>query len=262
MRNLDEFEDHLKKDPTISMCYFETPANPTMACVDIAALNSVCKKYNILTVADNTFCTPYLQQPLLMGTDIVIHSTTKYLNGHGNSIAGIILGTNEEHQQRIWTTLKLVGSTCNAWDAWLIDQGLKTLALRMEKHSSNSISLAKYLEAHKKIKRVNHNGLNSHPDHNIANKQMKNFGGMMSFEIDGSLEDGMKFMNNLKFCTLAPTLGDVDTLILHPASSSHLNVDKALREGNGITDGLIRISVGIENFEDIKSDIEQALKML
>jgi methionine-gamma-lyase len=259
LQDLNQVEDIIKKNPHIKLCYFETPANPTMACVDIAGISALCKKHGILTIADNTFCTPYLQKPLLLGTDIVIHSTTKYLNGHGNSIAGIIICKSDLHQKELWTTLKLVGSTCNPWDAWLTNQGLKTLALRMDKHSSNSLAVAKFLEDHPRIKRVNHNGLASHPDHLIASKQMSNYGGMMSFEINGSVQDGIDFMNKLRFCTLAPTLGDVDTLILHPASSSHLNVDKEIRERNGITDGMVRVSVGIEDVEDIIGDIGEAL---
>ncbi len=259
LQDLNQVEDILKSNPKIKICYFETPANPTMACVDIEAITQLCRQYGVLSIADNTFCTPYLQQPLLLGTDIVIHSTTKYLNGHGNSIAGMIICKNPEHQKSLWTTLKLVGSTCNAWDAWLTNQGLKTLSLRMDRHSSNALALAKFLEQHGRVKQVNYNGLTSHPDHLIACKQMKDFGGMMSFEIDGSVQDGIDFMNKLEFCTLAPTLGDVDTLILHPASSSHLNVAKEIRERNGITDGLVRISVGIESIEDIINDIGAAL---
>lgn len=259
LQDLNNVEDVLKANPKVRVCYFETPANPTMACVDIEAITRLCKEHGVITIADNTFCTPYLQQPLLLGTDVVIHSTTKYLNGHGNSIAGIIICKDPLHQKALWTTLKLVGSTSNAWDAWLLNQGLKTLSLRMDRHSANALALAKFLEQHGRVKRVNYNGLTSHPDHNLACKQMKDFGGMMSFEIDGSVQDGIDFMNKLEFCTLAPTLGDVDTLILHPASSSHLNVDKEIRERNGITDGLVRISVGIENINDIIADISKAL---
>ncbi|MBC7884653.1 MAG: PLP-dependent transferase, partial [Saprospiraceae bacterium] len=199
------------------------------------------------------------QQPLKLGVDFVIHSTTKYLNGHGNSISGVIIGHKPELKKQIWTTLKLLGTTCNPWDAWLINNGLKTLAIRMEKHSQNALLVAEFLENYPKILKVNYNGLPSHPYHEVAKSQMNLFGGMLSFEIDAGLKDVLQILNKLKFCTLAPTLGDVDTLVLHPASSSHLNVDKTQREANGITDGLVRLSVGIENAKDIVDDLSQAL---
>lgn len=259
LRDLNQVEDLIKNNQHIKVCYFETPANPTMACVDIEAICAICQRHGIITIADNTFCTPYFQQPLLLGTDVVIHSTTKYMNGHGSGIAGVIIGKSEDHNHAIWTTLKLTGGTCNAWDAWMVNQGLKTLSLRMDKHSSNSLAVAQYLSKHSRIQKVNHNGLESHPDYAIAKKQMSGYGGMMSFEIDGNVQDGIDFMNKLKFCTLAPTLGDVDTLVLHPASSSHLNVAKEIRERNGITDGMVRLSIGIEDAEDIIADLEQAL---
>jgi len=260
LRDLNKVEEALAKHPNIKLCYFETPSNPGLTVVNIEQLTALCKKRGIITVADNTFCTPYIQQPLLMGTDIVIHSTTKYLSGHGNSIAGAIV-CKENFAQVIWNTLKLTGSTCNAWDAWLTEQGIKTLALRMDRHSSNALELSRHLEKHQLIAKVNYPGLASHPDHATAKKQMNNFGGMISFEIKGDLQTGISFMNKLKLCTLAPTLGDVDTLILHPASSSHLKVSKELREENGISDTLIRMSIGIEKIDDIINDIEKALEV-
>lgn len=237
----------------------ETPANPTLACIDIKWIAELAKSKNVLTAIDNTFCTPILQQPLALGIDFVVHSTTKYINGHGNSIAGIIIGHLEEYKKGIWTTLKLAGTNCSPWDAWLINNGLKTLSLRMEKHCSNAQKLAEFLLRHPKVNLVNYNGLPDHPDHSLAKAQMKGFGGMLSFEIKGGMQAALGFMDKLDFCSLAPTLGDVDTLILHPSTSSHLNVDKELREANGITDGLIRVSVGIEDIDDIIHDIEQAL---
>lgn len=259
LKQYDEIDHILAKDKDIQLLYLETPANPTMACVDIQKIADIAQKHGVITVIDNTFCTPYIQRPLSLGIDFVIHSTTKYLNGHGNGIAGIIVGTDKELYHAIWQAMKLIGTNCNPFDAWLINNGIKTLALRMEQHSKNSLALAQYLDNHVKVSRVNHLGLTDHPDHEVALKQMSNWGGMMSFEIDGSVEDGIKFMNRLKFCTLAPTLGDVDTLVLHPASSSHLNVSKELREANGITDGMIRLSVGIEHIDDIIFDVDQAL---
>ncbi|MBK7221300.1 MAG: PLP-dependent transferase [Saprospiraceae bacterium] len=220
----------------------------------------MAQKHGIVTIIDNTFCTPYLQQPFLFGIDFVIHSATKYLNGHGNSLAGVILGRNNAHKAAVKTTLKLMGGTCNAWDAWLLNNGLKTLALRMDAHCSNAMQLAVWLNAHPRVTKVNYIGLQDHTYHAIASKQMRAFGGMLSFMVDGSMEDTFEVINNLSLCTQAPTLGDVDTLILHPASSSHLNVDKDLRASFGITDNLVRVSVGIEDINDLIADFEQALK--
>jgi len=259
LQNLAEVKENLAQNPEIKVIYAETPANPTLACIDLEQISNIAKENDVLTVVDNTFCTPFNQQPILLGIDFVIHSTTKYLNGHGNSIAGVIIGKKDHYQKEIWTALKLAGTNCNPWDAWLINNGLKTLAIRMKKHNSNALAIALYLDSHKKITKVNYTGLTSHPDHELAKKQMKGFGGMVSFEIEGGMESAIKFLDTLEFCTIAPTLGDVDTLVLHPATSSHLNVDKKLREENGITDGLIRISVGIENPLDIIQDIENAL---
>jgi len=259
MKDHNEIQSSIESDHSIKMIYIETPANPTMACLDIKWLAEYAKSKNVLTAIDNTFCTPIIQQPLSLGIDFVVHSTTKYINGHGNSIAGVIIGHLADFHKKIWTTLKLVGSTCNPWDAWLINNGVKTLALRMERHSSNAQALAEHLEAHSSVSRVNYNGLTSHPDHELAQSQMNNFGGMLSFEIKTGMEGALQFMNKLEFCSLAPTLGDVDTLILHPASSSHLNVNREIREANGISDGLIRVSVGIESIEDIWNDIQRGL---
>jgi len=260
LNNAELVEDKLREHPSIKMIYFETPSNPTLDCVDINILVSLAKKYDKITCADNTFATPYLQQPLLLGVDYVIHSTTKYLNGHGNSISGAIIGTDSIGMKKIWTAMKLVGTNCNPFDAWLTYMGMKTLPLRMEKHCDNANRLATYLSTNQKVITVNHPSLSSHRHHEIAKKQMKNFGAMLSFELSGGLDAGIKFMNSLKMCSLAPTLGDVDTLILHPATMSHINVAKEIREQNGITDGLIRVSVGIEAIDDIIEDIERGLK--
>lgn len=259
LKVLDKVEDIVKKDEAVRMIYFETPANPTLACVDIAALTSIARQYNRITVIDNTFCTPYLQQPLRFGVDFVLHSTTKYLNGHGNSIAGVVVGKNDENMQRVWQAMKLTGTNCSPWEAWLVNNGMKTLELRMDRHSENAMAIATFLERHPKVARVNYNGLLSHPDHSLAKRQMRKFGGMLSFELKDGLQAGIDFMNKVEFCTLAPTLGDVDTLVLHPASSSHINIPKEIRLQNGISDGLIRISVGIETVDDIIADVDQAL---
>ena len=260
LQDLTQVEALIKADPSIKLMYFETPANPTMACVDLEALANIAQKYGRKTAVDNTFCTPYLQQPLKHGIDFVIHSTTKYLNGHGNSIAGIIIGKDIEFMEGpVWQTMKLVGTNCNPFDAWLVNNGIKTLELRMNRHSSNALAIAQYLEKADKVSKVNYHGLPNHPDHKIAQKQMQQFGGMLSFELKGGLQAGIQFMNRIKFCTLVPSLGDVDTLILHPASMSHVNVAKEIRERNGITEGLIRLSVGIEALADIIADLDQAM---
>lgn len=260
LKNLNQVEELIQTDPKIKLLYFETPANPTLACVDIAALADIAKRYNRWSAIDNTFCTPYLQQPFQFGVDFILHSTTKFLNGHGNSIAGALVGRDLEIMNgRIWQTMKLAGTNCSPWEAWLLNNGLKTLELRMDRHCTNALTVAQFLENHPKVERVNYNGLPSHPDHTLAQRQMRNFGGMLSFELKDGLQAGIQFMNHIQFCTLAPTLGDVDTLVLHPASSSHINVAKEIRLQNGITDGLIRLSIGIENVEDIIADLEQAL---
>ncbi len=256
----DKVNSLLNKDKKIKAIYFETPSNPTLDCIDIKKIVKIAKKHQVKTVIDNTFLTPYLQQPFAFGVDFIIHSTTKFLNGHGNSIAGVIIGRDEKLMQQVWQHHKLVGSNVSPFEAWMIANGLKTLAIRMDKHCENAQAVAEYLEQHPKVKKVNYNGLKSHPYHKLAKKQSKGFGGMLSFELKGGYQEAIDMMNRLKFCTVAPTLGDVDTLVLHPASSSHLNIDKKMREQNGITDGLIRISVGIENAQDIIDDLAEAIR--
>jgi methionine-gamma-lyase len=214
-----------------------------------------------LCAIDNTFPSPYLQQPFAFGVDFIVHSTTKYINGHGNSIAGIIVGRDHSlMRKQVWRAMKLVGTNCSPFEAWLTNNGIKTLALRMDQHCSNALTLAEYFEGHPAVERVNYPGLPSHPDHLLSKKQMpRGAGGMLSFELKGGFDASLACMNRIRFCSLAPTLGDVDTLILHPASSSHLHVAKDIREQNGITDGMIRVSVGIEHIDDIIADFEQAI---
>ncbi|MEO5905652.1 MAG: aminotransferase class I/II-fold pyridoxal phosphate-dependent enzyme [Saprospiraceae bacterium] len=257
----DKVNSLLSADKSIRLVYLESPANPTLSCVDIERLAAVVKSHHRFTAVDNTFATPYLQQPLLLGVDFVLHSTTKYLNGHGNGTGGVIIGKDPQiFEDQLWNHMKLIGSNCSPFEAWLVYQGLKTLPLRMHKHSTNALFVAYKLAEHKKVAFVNYPGLESHPDHLIAKKQMKMFGGMLSFELKGGMNDALKALNKLKLCSLAPTLGDVDTLVLHPASSSHLKVDPAVRKNAGISDGLIRISVGIEDPQDILEDILQAIE--
>ena len=261
LRDLPTVEAIFRGDSAIKMLYCETPANPTLACVDIAALSAMAHQYGAYCAIDNTFCTPLLQQPFAFGVDFIVHSTTKFLNGHGNSTTGIVVGLDHKiMREGVWRAMKLVGTNCSPFEAWLTYNGLKTLALRMERHCQNAQQLAEFLEKHPAVEKVNYPGLDTHPDHSLAKRQMPGgFGGMLSFELKGGYDAGIACMNRIQFCTLAPTLGDVDTLILHPASSSHLAVPKEARLQNGITDGLIRISVGIENIADIKADLVQAM---
>lgn len=262
LNNHELIENQLSSDQSIKMIYFETPANPTLACVDLRVISGLAKKYDKITVIDNTFPTPYLQRPFTYDIDFVIHSTTKFLNGHGNSISGAIIGWNESYKKNIWQVLKLAGTTGNPWDAWLLNNGLKTLTVRMDKHCLNAMALAEYLESSDKVNKVNYIGLPSHPHHEIAKSQMSGFGAMLSFELDGDTSAAMKLMNGLQLAVMAPTLGDVDTLVLHPATSSHLNIDPEMRRKNGITDGLIRVSVGIEDKEDIIEDFRNAIELV
>jgi methionine-gamma-lyase len=270
LKNVSEvkrlMKKHAKKDGSgsaIKMIFIETPANPTLACVDIQALSDIAKQYNAYSTVDNTFCSPFLQQPFRFGVDFIIHSTTKYINGHGNSTAGIIVGRDKELMvKKVWQAMKLVGTNCSPFEAWLTNNGMKTLPLRMQKHCANAKTVAEFLQSTPSVSHVNYPGLKTHPDYKLAKKQMPNgSGGMVSFELAGGLEAGVKFMNKIKFCSLAPTMGDVDTLILHPASMSHLRVPREIRLANGITDGLIRLSVGIEDFADIIADLQQAMDL-
>ncbi|MFZ1703743.1 MAG: aminotransferase class I/II-fold pyridoxal phosphate-dependent enzyme [Saprospiraceae bacterium] len=259
LSDTESLEDILKSSQTPTVVYVETPSNPLCNCIDLSIIASVCSGHGAISIVDNTFCTPLIQQPFLHGIDFVIHSTTKYLNGHGNSIAGVIVGWKEEYKKAIWNVLKLTGATCNPFDAWLVYNGLKTLGLRLERHSQNAGKLAAFLNNHIGVETVNYTGLEHHPSFKIAQKQMKLHGGMLSFEVKGGKNAAGKLMNQLKLATYTPTLGDVNTLVLHPRTSSHLNVDSSICEKNGITEGLIRVSVGIENVSDIIQDFEVAL---
>lgn len=259
-KNAALLEEKMRTDRRIKLVYIESPANPVMALTDLEYVGALGRTYGILTAIDNTFCTPFIQQPFQFGIDFVVHSATKFLNGHGNSIAGAIVSVRRDLMQtKIFTALKLSGSICSPFEAWLLHNGLKTLELRMTRHSENAQEVAEYLERHPGVLRVNYNGLPSHPDHELAQKQMGMYGGMLSFELKGGIQAGLEFMNRVRFCTIAPTLGDTDTLIMHPASMSHRGIERTVRERNGITDGLIRMSVGIENAADILADLETAL---
>jgi methionine-gamma-lyase len=261
LRDIQLAEKYLKEDNAIKLIYLETPANPTLQCVDLQALSELAKKYGKITACDNTFATPYLQQPFKHGIDFVLHSTTKFLNGHGTAIGGVLIGTDLEFMRtRATKTHRLLGGNSNAFEAFLLINGMKTLELRMQRHCENAMSVANFLAAHPAIQQVNYNGLSSHPDFLVSQKQMTHPGAMMSFELKGGFEAGVKFMNKLQMCTRTVSLGTCDTLLSHPASMSHSSIPKENRLEYGITDGLIRLSVGIENRDDILNDFEQALR--
>jgi len=260
LRKVETVEDIIKNDPTIKMMYLETPANPTIQIVDIEVLTKIAKQHQLIVACDNTFATPYLQQPFRFGVDFIVHSTTKFLNGHGTAIGGILIGRDVEKMSKGFTkTHRLLGGNANPFDAFLLTQGIKTLEIRMDRHCSNAATVAAYLEGHSAIARVNYEGLPSHPAHAIAQKQMRMPGAMLSFELKSGFDGGKRFMDRLQMCTRTVSLGTVDTLLSHPASMTHYSVPKEERELYGITDGLIRMNVGIETVDDIIADLDQAL---
>ena len=259
--DLTAVEEALRGDKTIKMMHIETPANPTLQCVDLAALTALAKAHGVVVCVDNTFATPYLQQPFAFGVDYVVHSTTKFLNGHGTAIGGIVVGKDIERMSTAMTkTHRLLGGNSNAFDAFLLVNGLRTLSIRMDRHCANAEKVARFLHDHPAVGLVNYLGLSDHPDHAISKKQMKHPGAMLSFELKGGFDAGVKFMNSLKICLNAVSLGTCDTLLSHPASTTHMGVAREQRLKFGITDGMIRMSVGIENVEDIIGDLEQAMK--
>lgn len=260
LRDINKAQEALKRDPAIKMLYLETPANPTIQCVDLAVLSALGKKHSVLVACDNTFATPYLQQPFQYDVDFVVHSTTKFLNGHGTAIGGVLVGRDLEKMGTSVTKVhRMLGGNSNPFDAFLLVNGMKTLELRMERHCSNAKSVAEFLSGHRAVAQVNYNGLPSHPDYAVAMKQMRHPGAMLSFEHKEGLDGGVKFMNRLQLCTRTVSLGTCDTLLCHPASMTHYGVKREDRIKYGITDGLIRMSVGMENIEDILKDLEQAL---
>jgi len=262
LSDIDTVSDMLASDPKIQMIYFETPSNPALDCIDLSQMARLASTYNVLTAVDNSFCSPVIQQPLKHGIDYVIHSTTKYINGHGNGISGIIVSHGLDRKKAVWSAMKMIGTNCNAWDAWLTNTGLKTLDLRMREHSANAMALAEFLSSHAKVSSVNYLGLSNHQNHALASQQMRYFGGMMCFEVMGGVEAGIRFMDTQTMGTLAPTMGDIDTLLMHPASMSHRNIDREIRIAHGITDGLIRVSVGIEDVQDLIEDFDRALNTI
>ena len=260
--NLDEVKNATKENTRV--VYLETPANPNLKIVDLEALSKLAHTNpNTLVIVDNTFATPYMQKPLKLGADIVVHSVTKYINGHGDVIAGLVITNKELADQIRFVGLKdMTGAVLGPQDAYYIIRGMKTFEIRMERHCKNAKKVVEFLNKHPKIERVYYPGLETHPGHEIAKKQMKDFGAMISFELKGGFEAGKTLLNNLKLCSLAVSLGDTETLIQHPASMTHSPYTKEEREAAGITDGLVRLSVGLENVEDIIADLEQGLEKI
>ena len=260
--NLDEVKNAMKKNTRV--VYLETPANPNLKIVDLEALSKIAHTNpNTLVIVDNTFATPYMQKPLKLGVDIVVHSATKYLNGHGDVIAGLVVTRQELADQIRFVGLKdMTGAVLGPQEAYYIIRGLKTFEIRMERHCKNARTIVDFLNKHPKVEKVYYPGLETHSGYEIAKKQMKDFGAMISFELKGGFEAGKTLLNNLKLCSLAVSLGDTETLIQHPASMTHSPYTKEEREVAGITDGLVRLSVGLENVEDIIADLEYGLEKI
>lgn len=247
--------------PNTKVVFIETPSNPTLTIIDIAATAKLAHEHNVKLMVDNTFMSPYCQRPLELGADIVVHSATKYINGHGDVIAGIVLGKKEFINEVRFVGVKDVTGGCiSPFNAWLTLRGLKTLGVRMERHCQNALQVAKFLAEHPNVEKVNYPGLPEHPGHQLAKTQMSGFGGIISFEVKGGVEAGRKIMNSVKLCLLAVSLGDTETLIQHPASMTHSPIPREERLKAGITDGLIRLSVGLEDPNDIIFDLDQAIK--
>ena len=249
------------KDNT-KLIWIETPSNPLLKIIDIQKVAEISHKYDLLLAVDNTFATPYLQQPLLLGADIIVHSTTKYLGGHSDIIGGAIVVSDEKLYERLSFFQNAVGAVPGPMDCWLVLRGIKTLALRMERHCENALKIAQYLKDHPKVTCVYYPGLSSHPQHQLAKKQMRGFGGMVSVELQGDLKSAEKFICSTRFFALAESLGGVESLICHPATMTHASVPREERLKAGFKDELIRISVGVENIEDLIEDLENAFKKI
>ena len=261
LTNEEEIEAAIQ--PNTACIYIETPINPTMEIVDIALIAKIARKHNIPLVVDNTFCSPYLQNPLDLGANFVLHSATKYINGHGDVIAGILVGKGKEQMDLIRSTVqKDYGGIISPFDAWLLIRGLKTLHVRMDRHSSNAEKVFAFLESHPSIESIYYPFDEKNPQYEVAKKQMKNGGGLISFAVKGGKEKAQQLLNALSLIKIAVSLGDAETLIQHPATMTHSVVPSKERIAMGITDGLLRLSVGLENSEDIIKDLEQALDKL
>jgi cystathionine beta-lyase/cystathionine gamma-synthase len=244
--------------PNTKMIYVETPTNPTMIVTDIAAVARIAAERKLTLVVDNTFLSPYLQRPLALGAHIVVHSMTKYLNGHSDAVGGAVVLTRQQDAERVYFVQRSAGSGLAPMDCFLVARGIKTLAVRMRQHNENGMAIARFLEAHPRVKRVLYPGLPAHPQHDVAKRQQSGFGAMLSFDV-GSLEAARRLLNHVRLCSLAESLGGVETLISLPAVMTHASMPSEVREQIGITEGLVRLSVGIEDAEDLIADLDQAL---
>ena len=261
MENAGNIEQHITKKT--KLIWVETPTNPMMNIIDIVAVSAVAKKHQILLAVDNTFATPYLQNPLDLGADIVMHSATKYLGGHSDVVMGALIVNDKELADKLYFIQNACGAVCGPMDSFLVLRGIKTLHVRMQRHCENGKAVAEYLAKHPKIEKVYWPGFENHPNHEIAKKQMKDFGGMVSFVTKGNnIKDSFKILENLKLFTLAESLGGVESLSGHPASMTHASIPKAEREKTGVVDSLIRLSVGIEDIDDLLADLDQALSLV
>ena len=255
--NLDEVKRAMR--PSTKLVFVESPGNPVLAVSDIAAIADIAHRHGARLVVDNTFMSPVLQQPLLLGADVVIHSMTKFLNGHADVVAGMIVVKTEDDYRAFRTILNQLGGVIDPFNSFLVSRGIKTLALRMERHCASAMKIARHLESHPKVAKTYYPWLPSHPQHELAKRQMKGGGGVVSFELSGGLDAGKTLMNSLRLCTLAVSLGGVETLIEHPASMTHASMGKAARAQAGISEGLVRISIGIEDADEIIGDLDQGL---
>ena len=246
--------------PNTKVVYVETPGNPTLCISDIGEISKIAHQHNAKVVVDNTFMSPALQNPIALGADVVMHSLTKFLNGHADVVGGIIIVKDEETYKQFRKTLNQLGGVIDPFNSFLVHRGLKTLGLRMEKHCHNAQLIAEWLEQQTLVKNLRYPGLKSHPHYQLGLKQHKGHGGMITFEVEGGIEAGKILMNSVKLCQLAVSLGGVETLIQHPASMTHFSMGKEAREAGGITDGLVRLSVGIENVDDLIADLDQAFE--
>ncbi|MBM7624093.1 methionine gamma-lyase [Sporohalobacter salinus] len=260
MSDLDNVKEAVQENT--KAIYTETPSNPTLSLVDIEGVSEISDEHDLMTIVDNTFMSPYLQHPLELGADIVVYSATKSISGHGDTVAGIIVGPEELLAEWRMTTIKDIGGIIAPFNAFLLLRGLKTLAVRMDRICENAMKVAEFLADHPKVEEVHYPGLESHPQHELAKKQMDDFGGLMAFELKGGYEAGEQLMDTVELCTLAVSLGDVDTLIQHPASMTHSPVPEKERLEAGITNGLVRLSIGIESADDLIADLDQALNKL
>ena len=244
--------------PKTKMLFLETPTNPTLRLTDLTAACDAAHKRNVFVVVDNTFASPYVQRPIEFGADLVVHSTTKFLNGHSDSVGGVVVATRDDHIEWLQFVQNAEGAIIGPMDAWLVLRGTKTLPIRMERHNTNAMALAEFLASHPKVKLVHYPGLPAHPQHALARKQMRGFGGLISFAL-GSLDNARTVLNNVRLMALAESLGGVETLISHPATMTHASVPAEMRQRIGVTDDLVRISVGIEDLDDLKEDLTHAL---